>query len=158
MTDAPKKSAFRRIVLPLLEKVLVPIAAAGIGALGVYYAEIAKLAKDAGREAAGEEIKRADDARAFVFANMPAVAPIAPEATSTQADDLTLQRREATLRKMLVLWNERRALDAAVAVVGGQVQDQDQTQDPPQPPEDYLRRAVRDAEMVQAQVQMQRGD
>jgi hypothetical protein len=156
MADTPPKGTFRRIILPLLEKVLVPIVCAGVGALGVYYAEIAKLAKDAGREAAGEEIKRADDAREFVFANLPAVAPVVsatePFATPAEAD-------EAKLERLLELWHEKHpeSVRPVALDLSGEIQEQDTNQAQWQaPPADYMKRALREAQQVQAQVQEQR--
>lgn len=154
LDTTPRKGAFNRIILPLLEKVLVPIVAAGIGAVGVYYAEIAKMARAAGREAAGEEIRRADDARKFVFNHLPAVAPVV---TSTKTEPGKVD--EASLKRMVDLWRARHPQpthNIKMSVESDEVpqQDQDQNQDPWRgPPEDYIERAMVEVQQAQSQVQ-----
>jgi|GEM_PF-3339083 len=68
------KGAWQRVWLPLLEKVLVPILAAGIAAYGAYVAAVSQAGKDA-KEAAVEEVRQAEEARAFVLEHLPTVAP-----------------------------------------------------------------------------------
>lgn len=159
---------FRGIVLPLLSKVAVPIACSIVGALGIYYAEIAKLAEEAAREAATEEVERASEANLFVSRHLRRFLPtsyVAPVFTLTMArpapdptpvpeplPEIPEGVIEDQAQDLYQLWEDERgwAANAPPRVEGDQEQDQCQDQD--DRTRRYLRRAL---EQQQAQCQMQ---
>ena len=136
------------------EKVLVPILCAVIGAFATYYVELAKSAKDAGREAAVEELERAEEAEDFVERHLPEVAPPAPVGSSA------LAQPRAALQRLLEIWETEQAAQAMMANINVSSEDGTDAEPKPEkmdkPPVKHIERAFRKAQMqMQEQEQEQ---
>lgn len=139
-----KHGPVARFVLAFGKDILVPIGAATIGALGVYYVEIAKLTDERVREAAAEEIDRADAARDFVERHLqPTIddyrARTASAEDPTDVEPPDLDSPEVRMR-LLEMWESEHA-PVGLAPAVGDVPNTAQWS----PPEQYINRAIKRA-------------